>query len=94
MGDANCFEGGVGPDVTASKVAGGRVDGTDDQDTLDGTVDKTECQRLGVILIPGLDIERQARWRDTARSAFRSFFFCKALPNNVRRATYSKTILP
>lgn len=74
MGHADCFEGGVGPDVTTAKVAGGRVDGTDDQDALHGAVDKSECQRLGVILIPGLDIERQASCKIRTRSAFQSFF--------------------
>lgn len=60
MGHAQCFKGRVGPDVTTAQVAGGCVDGTDDQDTLDGTVDESESQGLRVILVPGLDIERQA----------------------------------
>lgn len=47
------------PEVRATHVARQGVDTNQDEDALDGAVDDAESERLGVVLIPGLDVESE-----------------------------------
>lgn len=58
---ANRVEHRICPDVAAAKVSSGREDRADDQNALDRSVDDSECESFGVVLVPGLDVERQDR---------------------------------
>lgn len=50
--------------MSATEVAGRRVDDADDKDALDRATDDAQGQSLGVVLIPGLDIEGQECYND------------------------------
>ena len=55
--DAERGQQGLLPEVGTAQVTGERVNANEDQDALDGPVDDAERERLGVVLVPGLDVE-------------------------------------
>lgn len=52
------------PNVAAAHIPGNEEDYDDDQDALDRTVDDTKGKGLGVVFVPGLDVERKQRFID------------------------------
>ena len=57
--NAKGAEHGLLPEVRAAHVAGESVDEDQDENALDRTVDNAKGQGLGMVFIPGLDVERE-----------------------------------
>ena len=55
--DAEETEHALLPEVRTAEIARQGVDGDQEEDALDGAVDDAESQGLGVVLIPGLNVE-------------------------------------
>lgn len=61
-GNTNGAQGALLPDVSASHEARQGKDRGNDEHALDGSIDDAECQSLGVVFVPGLDIEGEKSW--------------------------------
>lgn len=81
LGDAHVFgkaesaEHALLPDVSAAEEAGEGVDKDEDEDAFDGAVDDAEGEGLGVVFIPGLDVEGEESCKVSVSSLFLLFRF-------------------
>ena len=64
LGNTERGEHALLPEGGATEVAGQGVNAHEDQDALNGPVDDAQGERLGVVLIPGLNVESQERGED------------------------------
>lgn len=64
LGNAKGGEHALLPGRGAAEVTGQGVNAHEDQDTLNGSVDDAEGERLSVVLIPGLDVESEKGGKD------------------------------
>lgn len=50
------------PEAATAQISGKRVDNAEREDALDWAGNDAECKRMGMILVPGLNVECHERW--------------------------------
>lgn len=83
--------------MSPAEVPSGCVDSTNNEHALDRSVNDTKGEGLGMILIPGLDIEGEKRCGLSARSPLKDtcrVFFSRSVTYSRKAPTRSSSPVP